>query len=86
MDIVFAPHTQVYIKINIIYVTLERADETSYMRSCTRSLGCSSMGFDWEANRRLGSLDVEETARGRRLVSTNLGQTQWQWRPGWINS
>ena len=30
MDIVFAPHTQIYIKINIMYVTLERADETSY--------------------------------------------------------
>ena len=25
-------------------------------------------GFDWEANRRLGSLDVEETARERRLA------------------
>ena len=32
-------------------------------------------GFDWEANRRIGSLDVEETAGGRRLISTNLGQT-----------
>ena len=61
--------------IIIMYVTLKRADETSYMRSFTRSLVCSSMDFDWEANRRMGPLDVEETATVRRLVSTNLGQT-----------
>ena len=43
MDIVFAPYTEVYLKINITYVTLKRVDETSYMRSFTRSLGYSSM-------------------------------------------
>ena len=78
MNIVYAPRTQIYMIIIIMFVTLKRADdETSYMGSCTRSLGCSSKGF--EANRRMGSLDVEDTTRGRRLVSTNLEQTQWQW-------